>query len=58
MKEITQRDPLTDVDVAAYTSFSIHEDLKKATQAAVPVVALRFSQSRSELHTRMPGEWA
>ncbi|MFQ5758731.1 MAG: 5,10-methylenetetrahydromethanopterin reductase [Candidatus Bathyarchaeia archaeon] len=30
---------LTDVDVAAYTSFSVHEDLKKATQAAVPVVA-------------------
>jgi len=30
---------LTDVDIAAYTSFSVHEDLKKATQAAVPVVA-------------------
>jgi len=27
------------VDVAAYTSFSVHEDLKKATKAAVPVVA-------------------
>jgi 5,10-methylenetetrahydromethanopterin reductase len=27
------------VDVAAYTSFSIHEDLNKATKAAVPVVA-------------------
>ncbi len=30
---------LTDVDVAAYTSFSVHEDLKKATAAAVPIVA-------------------
>jgi 5,10-methylenetetrahydromethanopterin reductase len=30
---------LADVDVAAYTSFSIHKDLKKAAQAAVPVVA-------------------
>jgi len=30
---------LTDVDVAAYTSFSVHDDLKKATEAAVPVVA-------------------
>ena len=30
---------LTDVDVAAYTSFSVHEDLKKAKGAAVPVVA-------------------
>ncbi len=27
------------VDVAAYTSFSVNEDLKKATKAAVPVVA-------------------
>ncbi len=27
------------VDVAAYTSFSVHEDLTKATKAAVPVVA-------------------
>ncbi len=30
---------LTDVDVAAYTSFSIHKDLQKAREAAVPVVA-------------------
>jgi len=30
---------LTDVDVAAYTSFSVHEKPEKATQAAVPVVA-------------------
>lgn len=27
------------VDIAAYTSFSVHEDLKKATKAAVPVVS-------------------
>jgi 5,10-methylenetetrahydromethanopterin reductase len=27
------------VDIAAYTSFSVHEDLNKATKAAVPVVA-------------------
>ncbi len=30
---------LTDLDVAAYTSFSIHDNLKKATKAAVPVVS-------------------
>lgn len=30
---------LTDVDIAAYTSFSVHENLKKATEATVPVVA-------------------
>jgi 5,10-methylenetetrahydromethanopterin reductase len=30
---------LTDVDVTAYTSFSVHKDPEKATQAAVPVVA-------------------
>lgn len=29
----------SEVDVAAYTSFSVHEDLKKATKAAVPVVS-------------------
>lgn len=28
-----------ELDVAAYTSFSVHEDLKKAAKAAVPVVA-------------------
>jgi len=30
---------LTDVDITAYTSFSVHEKPEKATQAAVPVVA-------------------
>jgi len=30
---------LNEVDVAAYTSFSVHEDIKKATKAAVPVVS-------------------
>jgi len=30
---------LTDVDVAAYTSFSVHENTEKATKAAIPVVA-------------------
>ncbi len=30
---------LSDVDVAAYTSFSVSEDLKKAVKAATPVVA-------------------
>jgi len=28
-----------EVDVAAYTSFSVHDDIKKATKAAVPVVS-------------------
>jgi 5,10-methylenetetrahydromethanopterin reductase len=30
---------LTDVDIAAYTSFSVHETPEKATKAVVPVVA-------------------
>jgi 5,10-methylenetetrahydromethanopterin reductase len=30
---------LSDVDIAAYTSFSVSEDLKKAVKAATPVVA-------------------
>jgi 5,10-methylenetetrahydromethanopterin reductase len=30
---------LGELDIAAYTSFSVHEDLKKATKAAIPVVA-------------------
>ncbi len=30
---------ITDVDIAAYTSFSVHEDLEKANKAAIPVVA-------------------
>ena len=38
---------LTDVDIAAYTSFSVHEDLKKATKASVPVVAYIVAGSPS-----------
>ena len=38
---------LTDVDVAAYTSFSVHENLKKATKAAVPVVSFIVAGSPS-----------
>ena len=30
---------LSDLDITAYTSFSVHKDLEKARQAAVPVVA-------------------
>ena len=38
---------LTDVDVAAYTSFSVHEDPKKAAKAAVPVVSFIVAGSPS-----------
>ncbi len=41
-----------DVDVAAYTSFSVHEDLKKATKAAVPVVSFIVAGSPSVLLER------
>jgi len=41
-----------DVDVAAYTSFSVHEDLKKATKAAVPVVSFIVAGSPSLLLER------
>lgn len=40
------------VDVAAYTSFSVHEDLKKATKAAVPVVSFIVAGSPSLLLDR------
>jgi len=43
---------LDEVDVAAYTSFSIHEDLKKATKAAVPVVSFIVAGSPSMLLER------
>ena len=43
---------LDEVDVAAYTSFSIHEDLKKATKAAVPVVSFIVAGSPSILLER------
>jgi 5,10-methylenetetrahydromethanopterin reductase len=41
-----------DVDVAAYTSFSVHEDLKKATKAAVPVVAFIAAGSPNQVLER------
>jgi len=43
---------LDEVDVAAYTSFSVHEDLKKATKAAVPVVSFIVAGSPSVLLER------
>jgi 5,10-methylenetetrahydromethanopterin reductase len=43
---------LEDVDVAAYTSFSVHEDIKKATKAAVPVVAFIVAGSPPQLLER------
>jgi len=41
-----------EVDVAAYTSFSVHEDLKKAAKAAVPVVAFIVAGSPSQVLER------
>lgn len=41
-----------EIDVAAYTSFSVHEDLKKATKAAVPVVAFIVAGSPSQVLER------
>ena len=38
---------MTDVDIAAYTSFSVHEDLEKASKAAIPVVAYIVAGSPS-----------
>jgi len=43
---------LDEVDVAAYTSFSVHEDLKKATKATVPVVSFIVAGSPSLLLER------
>jgi len=40
------------VDVAAYTAFSVHEDLKKATKAAVPVVSFIVAGSPAVLLER------
>ncbi len=40
------------LDVAAYTSFSVHEDLKKAAKAAVPVVAFIVAGSPSQVLER------
>jgi 5,10-methylenetetrahydromethanopterin reductase len=41
-----------ELDVAAYTSFSVHEDLKKATKAAVPVVAFIVAGSPRQVLER------
>ena len=41
-----------ELDVAAYTSFSVHEDLKKAKKAAVPVVAFIVAGSPSQVLER------
>ena len=43
---------LDEVDVAAYTSFSVHEDLKKANKAAVPVVAFIVAGSPAQVLER------
>jgi len=43
---------LDEVDVAAYTSFSVHEDLKRATKAAVPVVSFIVAGSPAVLLER------
>jgi 5,10-methylenetetrahydromethanopterin reductase len=40
---------LNEIDVAAYTSFSVHEDIKKANKAAVPVVSFIVAGSTSTL---------
>jgi len=42
----------SDVDVAAYTSFSVHEDIKKASKAAVPVVSFIVAGSPPQLLER------
>ena len=42
----------SELDVAAYTSFSVHEDLKKAKKAAVPVVAFIVAGSPSQVLER------
>jgi len=41
-----------DVDVAVYTSFSVHEDIKKATKAAIPVVSFIVAGSPPQLLER------
>jgi 5,10-methylenetetrahydromethanopterin reductase len=41
-----------ELDVAAYTSFSVHEDLKKATKAATPVVAFIVAGSPRQVLER------
>ena len=46
------RKNFSDLDVAVYTSFSIHKDPKKATKAAVPVVAYIVAGSPRQLLER------
>jgi len=41
-----------EIDVAAYTSFSVHEDVKKANKAAVPVVSFIVAGSPPQLLER------
>lgn len=41
-----------EIDVAAYTSFSVHEDIKKANKAAVPVVSFIVAGSPPQLLER------
>jgi len=43
---------LDEVDVAAYTSFSVHEDIKKANKAAVPVVSFIVAGSPPQILER------
>jgi len=40
------------IDVAVYTSFSVHEDIKKANKAAVPVVSFIVAGSPPQLLER------
>ncbi len=41
-----------EIDVAAYTSFSVHEDIKKANKAAVPVVSFIVAGSPPQILER------
>jgi 5,10-methylenetetrahydromethanopterin reductase len=43
---------LDEIDVAAYTSFSVHQDLKKANKAAVPPVSFIAAGSSPQLLER------
>jgi len=42
----------SEIDVAAYTSFSVHEDIKKANKAAVPVVSFIVAGSPPQILER------
>jgi len=43
---------LSEIDVAAYTSFSVHEDIKKANKAAVPAVSFIVAGSPPQVLER------